>query len=99
MQATGAEKGAVAAAAAAGANANENSAAHGFLNLSSTPWANVTIDGRPVEGTTPLIRHKLPAGRHDIQLSNPYTPMKKSLKVDIREGETQNLVVDLQLNR
>ncbi|MBI2059842.1 MAG: protein kinase [Nitrospirae bacterium] len=74
-------------------------AAHGFLNLSSTPWANVTIDGRPVDATTPLIHYKLAAGRHEIQLSNPYTPMKKSLKVDIREGETQNLVVDLQLNR
>jgi len=44
-----------------------DTADHGFLNLSSVPWAEV-YDGRHKIGTTPLVKAKLPVGLRRIKL-------------------------------
>ena len=65
----------------------------GALLVLVTPWADVSVDGRPV-GQTPLARIPLPAGPHDVLLSHPdYQPFPR--RVTIRPGATFRLVVNL----
>jgi eukaryotic-like serine/threonine-protein kinase len=42
----------------------------GFLSLDSDPYAVVIVDGKDL-GFTPIIRHRLPAGPHDLELLDP----------------------------
>jgi serine/threonine-protein kinase len=41
----------------------------GFLTLQTTPWTQVSIDGEP-EGSTPLFKLRLRAGKHTLHLVN-----------------------------
>ena len=66
----------------------------GHLNLNSRPWATVYIDGREV-GETPLYRHRVKAGRHDITLVNNKFGLRRELSVTVSSGEMKPLVVDL----
>ena len=66
----------------------------GLLNLNSRPWAEVYVDGRKV-GVTPLYRHRLPAGPHEITLVNNRFGLRKELTVRVKSGQTKPLVVDL----
>jgi hypothetical protein len=43
---------------------------NGRLNINATPWAEVTIDGRPA-GETPLANLALPIGVHEIVFRHP----------------------------
>jgi serine/threonine protein kinase len=68
-------------------------AANGTLRLRVVPWAEVSLDGRPL-GTTPLRPLSLPPGSHTVRLQHPsYRPLQK--RFDIRPGETFVLEVDL----
>ncbi len=40
----------------------------GFVSVSASPWGAVYIDGKRVAAETPLYRHALPAGRHEIRV-------------------------------
>jgi serine/threonine-protein kinase len=68
-------------------------AATGLLQFHILPWAEVTVDGKPL-GTTPLRPVSLEVGEHQVVLSHPgYKPLKKS--VVVRTGATTTLEVDL----
>ena len=69
--------------------------APGFLTLDTTPWSNVTLDGRPL-GPTPLIRVSLPAGTHTLVLSNPDDGLTTQYRVTIRSGELLTRRVGLE---
>jgi serine/threonine-protein kinase len=57
------------------------------------PWAEVSVDGRPI-GTTPLKPLPLAPGVHTVRLQHPdYRPLQK--KVNVRTGEVFVLEVDL----
>lgn len=43
---------------------------NGTLSVNALPWADVTIDGRPV-GTTPLANITLPIGSHEVVWRHP----------------------------
>lgn len=43
---------------------------YGFVRVTAEPFANVRIDGVLV-GPTPLMRHSLPVGSHEIELLSP----------------------------
>lgn len=60
----------------------------GYLTLTSTPWAEVFIDNRRVASSTPLRKHRLPAGPHTVLLKNPAQKLQKSLRVEIKPNET-----------
>jgi hypothetical protein len=47
----------------------------GTLNLQSSPWASVSVDGKSV-GQTPVVGLRLSAGRHRVTLSNPGLPAR-----------------------
>jgi hypothetical protein len=60
---------------------------HGQLDLNSSPWAKVYVDGRYV-GETPLQGVRLRAGRHKVRLVNPERRFSTRLTVQIRTGRT-----------
>lgn len=62
-------------------------AADGFLTLRTNPWCEVTIDGTPA-GTTPLVKHKLPAGSHTLELANEKVGARAKLSIVIPAGQT-----------
>jgi hypothetical protein len=55
----------------------------GFLSLSSEPWAQITIDGRPIGRSTPAPSIELPAGVHTVELINPVLKLRRRLSVKI----------------
>ncbi|MFC1611202.1 protein kinase [Myxococcota bacterium] len=58
----------------------------GLLDLDSEPRTEVTIAGRRA-GSTPVRRHKLPAGTVVIQLRNRKLGLSKTLRLEIASGE------------
>jgi hypothetical protein len=67
--------------------------AGGSLRVVAVPWADVTVDGQPVE-SGPMRRIPLAAGPHVIRLLHPdYQPLQR--KVTIKPGETLTLSIDL----
>jgi serine/threonine-protein kinase len=65
----------------------------GLLKLAILPWAEVSIDGKPM-GTTPLKPISLKAGQHKVVLSNPaYRPLSRT--VTIRANQTTRLELNL----
>jgi len=66
--------------------------ADGWLLVLATPYADVTVDEKPV-GYTPLRRLALRPGPHSVVLSNPdYQDFRR--KVTIRSGEVFKLNFD-----
>ena len=68
----------------------------GTLDVSSTPWARVSIGGRIVAESTPAIGLRLPAGDHTVTLTNPRLALTAQRRVTIREGQRTSLVVRLR---
>jgi serine/threonine-protein kinase len=61
--------------------------AEGALTLRTSPWADVTIDGASA-GTTPLVKVKLSAGTHSIQLLNEKLGLQTKVSVSVQPGQT-----------
>jgi hypothetical protein len=59
----------------------------GQLLVVAEPWAVVTVDGVE-KGETPLTEMSLPAGSHEIMLSNPNVVGVIHDRIQIRAGET-----------
>ena len=66
----------------------------GFLTLDTIPWSQVSLDGESL-GTTPILRHELPAGAHTLLLVNPERGLSQRYRVTIRPGETTRRRVGL----
>ena len=71
-----------------------NVEAPGFLSVNSEPWSNVYIDGVLIQGT-PLVRHKLSAGRHRLRLLNPQRQLSEKRVVLIKPGREHRVIVEL----
>lgn len=57
----------------------------GRLTLATTPWTEVSLNGRPL-GTTPLLRIELPAGPHTLRLVNQAAGIDRTYRVVIPAG-------------
>lgn len=66
----------------------------GQADIRAIPWANVSIDGKPV-GVTPLPPQRLVAGPHTVALSNPELGVSVTRSIVVRAGQQERLVVDL----
>jgi hypothetical protein len=64
---------------------------YGFLQVNSTPWAEVYVDDRDV-GFTPVVKLKLPVGEHEVRLINEGYQIDKSIVVIIEQGKTYNVL-------
>jgi serine/threonine-protein kinase len=58
----------------------------GFLSLVTSPWTEVTLEGRSL-GETPLQRVSLPPGTHTLRLRNSEAGIDETYEVTIRPGE------------
>src|SRR5262245_53985017 len=68
---------------------DDNDAGVGNLNIATSPWAEVYVDGAKV-GTTPY-RGQLTAGKHKITLVNPDKKIKMSRTITISPGSNVNI--------
>jgi len=59
---------------------------YGFLTLDTNPWSIVSLGGRL--GNTPLVRARLPAGTHVLELSNPELDLRTTYTVVIEPNQT-----------
>jgi hypothetical protein len=62
--------------------------------VTAKPWAEVTVDGKPV-GKTPVASRPLSAGEHVIVLTHPdYEPLRRV--IEIQSGVKRALHIDLR---
>ncbi len=71
------------------------SAEMGTLNLDTTPWSLVSMNGKSL-GQTPLLGVKLPAGTHVLTLRNPDLGLETKYAVNIESGKVTARRVGLQ---
>ncbi len=67
----------------------------GAVTVNALPWANVILDGHAV-GTTPLIGHSVPSGKHVIVVENPELGRRKRFVVDVQPSQTQKISTSLR---
>jgi serine/threonine-protein kinase len=67
----------------------------GRITINATPWCNVSIDGHAV-GETPVVEHTLPSGSHSVTCTNPEMNVTRTVRVDVRPGETTRTRIQLQ---
>ena len=67
----------------------------GAITIQATPWCNVSIDGRAV-GETPVVEHALPSGSHTVTCVNPELNVTRTVRVEVRVGETTRTRISLQ---
>lgn len=67
----------------------------GTLQINSTPWSQIFINGDLV-GNTPQMSLSLPAGTHQVRLVNPEFNLEKTLTVKIRANKTTKKILSLQ---
>lgn len=67
----------------------------GTLQVVVLPWADVSVDGKPM-GTTPIAPIQLPPGPHSVALRNAELGASRSFSVVIKPGQPTLLRVDLR---
>jgi serine/threonine protein kinase len=65
----------------------------GYLTIDTRPWSKVYLDGRSI-GITPIVKHRIPAGRHVLSLRTE----EKRVKIRIRIAPGQHVKKQLELN-
>lgn len=72
--------------------------ARGHLRVVAQPWAEVIVDGEPVD-TTPMARPiEVAPGRHFVTFAHPNAPEEKRT-VDVAAGQTVLLDVEMRVAR
>jgi hypothetical protein len=69
----------------------------GFLTLDTAPWTLVYVDGA-YAGSTPLFKHRLPAGAHTLTLVNETRGIFSKEDVVVEEGRARKLKLVLLLD-
>jgi hypothetical protein len=69
---------------------------NGSLSLNALPWANVTIDGQALSGTTPFADLQVPLGPHEIVWTHPQLGERRQT-VMVNAKAPVRLVVDLRV--
>jgi len=62
-----------------------------YLSVNTTPWTQVWIDGK-LAGSTPLYRHRVAPGLHQIRLINPRDRAELRRTIQVREGDAVKIV-------
>ena len=63
-----------------------------ILTIASKPTARVYIDGKDTGHHTPLIKYKVVAKKHKIELVNEEFKLKKTYYVDLKAGESKKII-------
>jgi eukaryotic-like serine/threonine-protein kinase len=67
---------------------------NGTLSINALPWAEVSVDGRPV-GTTPLGNLEVPIGRHEIGWRHPELGERRQM-VNVKAQSPTRIGMDLR---
>ena len=60
--------------------------------MSAIPWGKVYVDRRIYAAETPVLRGRVPAGRHSVKVYYPTLKrFSKAQTVKVRRGETKKL--------
>lgn len=68
----------------------------GILEVRSTPWGRVLLDGVDVGATTPLTAYPVRPGVHRVRVLDPVQGMEQGAEVRIAAGETARVELTLQ---
>ena len=68
---------------------------YGYLDLGSEPWAYVEIDGKRLEGETPLLKVRVRSGKRRLRFFNPELKLEKTMTVTVRPNKTELITVKL----
>ncbi|MBN2718967.1 MAG: serine/threonine protein kinase [Deltaproteobacteria bacterium] len=68
----------------------------GQMKVVAVPWARVIVDNREVALTPIAAPISLPAGKHFVELVNPYFKPKR-LEIEIQPGQTYEIMEELAL--
>jgi hypothetical protein len=71
-------------------SAAEKVSKSGWLRINCRPWADVALDGKPI-GTTPINRLRVPAGAHEVILTNPEAGYREKFDVKVAPGRTAHV--------
>jgi len=74
-------------------NTNKNTARkYGFISIISRPATSIKIDGRNLGRKTPLIKFKIPAGKHRVTLYNKAKGIKDSFTITVAPNKTNPVI-------
>lgn len=82
-------------ATSTGTDPGAESTAPGTLQVTVSPWGNVSVDGVP-RGTTPIGPISLPPGPHTVTVTNPDLGASRSATVKVVGGKQASIGFDLK---
>ena len=68
--------------------------AFGVITINSMPWSRVRLDGRSL-GNTPVVKLRVAAGRHRLELRSPDGKVHKNLRITVTAGSRKTYSFDL----
>ncbi len=68
---------------------------YGWLDVNAYPWAHVWLDGRKLDGETPIMKLKVRAGWHRLRFFNPSLNIEKIRRVKVSPGQTVAVIEKL----
>jgi len=69
-----------------------------IATISSKPWAEVSIDGKPTGKITPLVNYSLPCGKHRITFKNADLMIERNESIILRPGQPFKKIFSLVEN-
>ncbi len=66
-----------------------------ILSVNTTPWSNVTLDGRAI-GNTPVLGRELSPGRHVLVMTNPVRNLTKKVVFTVKPGQHKRVTESLR---
>jgi serine/threonine protein kinase len=66
--------------------------------ISSKPWAEVSIDGKPTGKITPLVNYSIPCGKHRVTFRNADLMIERNESVTLKAGQPFKKIFSLVEN-
>ena len=66
--------------------------------ISSKPWAEVSIDGKPTGKITPLVNYAIPCGKHRVTFKNADLMIERNESVTLKAGQPFKKIFSLVEN-
>jgi serine/threonine protein kinase len=66
--------------------------------ISSKPWAEVSIDGKPTGKITPLVNYSIPCGKHRVTFKNADLMIERNESVTLKAGQPFKKIFSLVEN-
>ncbi len=74
----------------------EKQEGHGYLRINSQPFSDIWIDGKNTNLQTPVMTHRVPAGKHTVTLRNDRYKCEGTYDVNVKADQTVVLMKKLE---